>query len=60
MGIKSFLESCKRLVKLIGKPETKELSASIRISVIGLGVLGILGFIIKLLATMFQAIPPTT
>ena len=57
MGLKSFFESCIRLVRLISRPEPKELWTSIRISLIGLTILGALGFIIKFLATFFQ---PTT
>jgi len=60
LGIKSFFTSCLRLVKLIGKPELKEMSTSVKTTLIGLAILGVLGFIIKILATMFQAIPPTT
>ena len=52
MGLKSFLESSVRVIKLIGRPEPKELWASIRISLIGLAVLGVIGFIIKFLAAM--------
>lgn len=57
MGLKSFLESSVRMIKLIGRPEPKELWASMRVSLIGLGVLGVIGFIIKFLATMLV---PTT
>ena len=59
LGLRSFIESCVRLAKLIGRPEPKELWLSVRISLIGLVILGMLGFIIKFLATMFQATPPT-
>lgn len=58
MGLKSFLKSSARMIKLIGKPSRKELWASIRISLIGLGVIGVLGFIIKVLATML--VPSTS
>ena len=57
LGLKSFLASCIRLVKLIGKPDSKDFLASVKISFIGLAVLGVLGFIIKFLATMLQAAP---
>jgi len=60
LGLKSFLASCIRLVKLIEKPERKELWASIRISLIGLTILGVLGFITKFLATMFLGVTSTT
>ncbi len=60
MGLKSFLESSVRLIKLIGQPEPKELWASMKIGLIGLAVLGILGFIIKFLATMLVPTASTT
>ena len=59
VGFRSFFESCSRLIKLIGKPKTSELWASIRISLVGLAILGVFGFIIKFIATMLQAAPPT-
>ena len=52
MGLKSFFESCARLIKLIDKPTSKDLWSSMRVSLIGLVILGVLGFIIKFLATM--------
>ena len=60
MGFKSFLESSIRLIKLISRPEPKELWASIRISLIGLAVLGVVGFIIKFVAAMLVPSTPTT
>ncbi len=59
LGLKSFIESCARVAKLIGKPDSKELSASIKINLIGLAILGVLGFIIKFLAFQFGAAAPT-
>ncbi|UCH37423.1 MAG: preprotein translocase subunit SecE [Candidatus Bathyarchaeota archaeon] len=59
MGFRSFLSSCSRLIKLIGRPKTDDLWASIRISLVGLAILGVLGFIIKFIATMLQAAPPS-
>lgn len=60
MGLKSFIESSVRMAKLIGRPEPKELWSSIKISLIGLTILGVFGFVIKFLATMFQAAAPAT
>ena len=58
MGVRGFFESCVRLIKLIGKPVPKELWFSIRISIIGIAILGGLGFIIKFIATqLLQAAP---
>lgn len=59
LGLRSFLAASSRLIKLIQRPERKELWASIRISLIGLGILGILGFITKFLGTMFLGAPST-
>ena len=60
MGLKSFLESSVRLIKLISRPEAKDLWASMRISLIGLAVLGVVGFIIKFIASMLVPSTPTS
>lgn len=60
MGLKSFLQSCIRLIKMVGRPEPKEVWASMRIGLIGLAVLGVIGFIIKVLATMLIPTEATT
>ena len=60
MGLKSFLASCVRLIKLIRKPEAKEMWVSVKISLIGLVAMGALGFVIKFLAFQFLGGTPTT
>ena len=52
MGLKSFFASSVRLIKLIGRPTRKDLVASIRVTLVGLAILGVMGFIIKFVATM--------
>jgi len=47
MGIKSFLAQCARTLKLAVKPGREELWLSIKISVLGIGVVGLIGFAIK-------------
>jgi len=47
MGIKSFLAQCARTLKLAVKPGREELWLSIKISVLGIGVVGLVGFAIK-------------
>jgi protein translocase SEC61 complex gamma subunit len=51
MGIKSFLSQCARTLKLAVKPGREELWLSIKISALGIGVIGLIGFAIKLLGS---------
>ena len=50
MGIKSWLTQAGRTLKLAVKPGREELWLSIKISVLGIGVVGLVGFVIKLLS----------
>ena len=51
MGIKSWLQQAARTLKLAVKPGREELWLSIKISLLGIGAVGLIGFVIKLLAT---------
>jgi len=50
MGIKSWLAQAARTIKLAVKPGREELMLSIKISLLGIGAVGLIGFVIKLLA----------
>jgi protein translocase SEC61 complex gamma subunit len=50
MGVRSFLSQCARTLKLAAKPGRTELWLSIKISLLGIGVIGLVGFVIKLLS----------
>ncbi len=50
MGIRSFLAQCARTLKLATKPGRTELWLSIKISFLGIGAIGLIGFLIKLLS----------
>ncbi|MCW4001059.1 MAG: protein translocase SEC61 complex subunit gamma [Candidatus Bathyarchaeota archaeon] len=50
MGIKSWLTQAARTLKLAVKPDREELWLSIKISFLGIGAIGLIGFIIKLLS----------
>jgi protein translocase SEC61 complex gamma subunit len=50
MGVRSFLSQCARTLKLAVKPGRKELWLSIKISLLGIGAIGLVGFVIKLLS----------
>jgi len=54
MGLRSFLDSAARLMKLAKKPGRDELWLSIKICFLGVIVIGVLGFIIKLISGMLQ------
>ena len=50
MGVRSFLSQCARTLKLAVKPGRTELWLSIKISLLGIGAVGLIGFAIKLLS----------
>jgi protein translocase SEC61 complex gamma subunit len=51
MGIRSWLEQASRTLKLSQKPDREELWLSIKISILGIGAVGLIGFVIRLIAT---------
>jgi len=54
MGLRSFLSQSARTLKLAVKPGKSELWLSIKICFLGIGAIGIIGFIIKLLSSTLQ------
>jgi len=54
MGIRSFLSQCARTLKLAIKPGRSELWLSIKISLLGIGAVGLIGFVIRLLASVLN------
>jgi len=48
MGIRSWLDQAARTLKLSQKPDGEELKLSIKITVLGMGAVGLIGFVIKL------------
>jgi len=54
LGLRSFLQSCSRLLKLAKKPGRGELWLSVRICLLGILVVGAVGFIIKLISGVIQ------
>jgi len=51
LGIRSFASSSLRLLRLASKPSTSEYWLSIKISFAGVSIVGVIGFIIKIIAT---------
>jgi protein translocase SEC61 complex gamma subunit len=60
MGIKSWLIQAARTLKLATKPGKEELWLSIKISVLGIGVVGLIGFVIKIIAMALGSSAATT
>jgi protein translocase SEC61 complex gamma subunit len=50
MGLKSWLSQASRTLKLAVKPGREELMLSIKISILGIGAVGLIGFVIKFIA----------
>jgi protein translocase SEC61 complex gamma subunit len=50
-SIRSFLSSARRLLRLATKPGRSELWLSIKICFLGTALIGVVGFVIKLIAT---------
>ncbi|MCD6445963.1 protein translocase SEC61 complex subunit gamma [Candidatus Bathyarchaeota archaeon] len=55
MGLKSFLSQCARTLKLAVKPGKSELWLSIKICFIGIGIVGLIGYIINLIGGFLQS-----
>ena len=51
----SFLERSIRILRLANKPGWKEYNAAIKISLLGLSIVGVIGFVVQLLATVLTA-----
>jgi protein translocase SEC61 complex gamma subunit len=51
----SFFERSIRILRLASKPGWKEYRAAFQISILGLSIVGSIGFVIQLLATVLTA-----
>ena len=54
MGIKDFLQSANRLMRTLNKPDRKTYWMSIKIVFAGIGLLGAIGFLIRLISVTLQ------
>jgi len=54
MGLGSFFQSAARLMRTISRPDWKTYSLSFKIVFIGVGLLGAIGFIIRLISATIQ------
>lgn len=45
-----FIENCKRILRIATKPTRSDFWLSVKISILGMSVLGAIGFVIRLIA----------
>jgi len=54
MGIRSWLTQAARTLKLATKPGREEVWLSIKISLLGIGAIGLVGFLIRLISSVIN------
>lgn len=54
MGIRSFFASASRLLKSASKPQWKTLWSSIKVCILGVAVLGGIGFLVRMISATIQ------
>jgi protein translocase SEC61 complex gamma subunit len=59
LSLKGFVGSIGRLIKLIRKPTRDDFAMSIKITILGVGILGIIGFLIKFMSSILLAAKTT-
>ncbi len=60
MGLRSWLSQAAKTLKLATKPGREELWLSIKISLLGIGAVGLVGFLIKFLSSVINPGGTTT
>ncbi|MDH5448976.1 MAG: protein translocase SEC61 complex subunit gamma [Candidatus Bathyarchaeota archaeon] len=56
MGIRSFIQSVSRLLKLATKPGRSEIWQSTKICFLGIAAVGVVGFVIKLISMFLSGL----
>ena len=59
MPLRSFFESVGRLLKLVRRPSRDEFTTYAKTTLLGVGVLGVIGFIIKFMSAILLVASPT-
>jgi protein translocase SEC61 complex gamma subunit len=54
MGIRSWLSQASKTLKLATKPGRDELWLSIKVTFLGMGVIGLIGYLIKLVSSVLN------
>ena len=50
---KSYIVECKRVLRVTKKPTNEELKAIVKVSSLGILVIGAIGFLVQLISTIF-------
>lgn len=59
MNAREFLDSTRRLIHVTTKPSRDEISLMVKISFLGVAIVGSLGFVIRVLFLFFNLLPQT-
>ncbi|MGD0175347.1 MAG: protein translocase SEC61 complex subunit gamma [Candidatus Bathyarchaeia archaeon] len=59
MNAREFLDSTRRLMHVTTKPSRDEISLMVKISFLGVAIVGSLGFVIRVLFLFFNLLPQT-
>ncbi|MBD3173509.1 protein translocase SEC61 complex subunit gamma [Candidatus Bathyarchaeota archaeon] len=54
MGLNEFFQSADRLIRTLSRPDWKTYWMSLKIVFAGIGILGSIGYVIRLLAAVIQ------
>jgi protein translocase SEC61 complex gamma subunit len=57
MGLGSFFQSAARLFRTISRPDRKTYWLSVKIVFVGVGILGAIGYLIRIISATIQGIP---
>jgi len=60
LPLRSFFESIGRLLKLVRRPDRDDFTTSTKITLMGIGLLGVIGFIIKFMSAILIVARPVT
>lgn len=52
-NIKSFLSQCTRVWRILRKPDSNEYKTTAKVAAIGLGLIGLIGFVISMFMNFF-------
>jgi len=56
MGVGEFMQSVERLIKTLSRPDWKTFSLSVKIVFAGVGLLGAIGYLIRLISVTLSGI----
>jgi len=51
--MKSFLVQCGRVWRILRKPDTNEFKTTAKVAAVGLGIIGLIGFLISIIINLF-------